>query len=701
MRKDVEDILEKYKNKLEERFDEGFSGEYKKFKEEQIGKELSFYEKGCNFSKNILNIRPKERDGEKLWESIQVIGMKTTPNGVMSFAFFLGFALILIGILIFVFGLLLKEFYFFFPFFFIALGILAIKLLVDHPNNLAVKWRIAAENQMVLCILYVVMYMRHTSNLEHAVKFAAQHIQNPLSTDLKKVFWNIETGKYSTVQESLDAYLEDWRKYNIDFVNSFHLIESSLFETKEERRLEILERALTTMLDGTYEKMLHYAQDLKNPITTLYMLGIILPVLGLIMLPLIGGFIGVKWYWIAFFYNLLLPVFVYLMGNKLLIKRPAGEGESFSLEENIFDEYKYLKFGNSLVNPAVIAAPLFLLILIIGFSPIWLHSIFPNDAFLNSDWMFGYKNDIGPFGFTALLLSLAIPLSFAAGFGTYYKLKSRKLMKIKEETKELEREFSGSLFQLGNRIEDGLPVELAFSKTAENMQGTMSGRFFSYVSNNLRSLGMGLKEAIFNSKRGAILSFPSKVISSSMEVLIESARKGPKIASHALMSISNYMTAIHKVNERLKDLLADIISSMRSQINFLTPLIAGIVVGIGALVTNIISNLGVLLGGSGAGSTEGFNIDVSILNQIFPIDKVIPPFYFQLIVGLYLVQITYILTRLANGVENGVDKLNEEHTLGRNLYRSMISYILVTLITSAILTVMARGVLNVSTGGGG
>jgi len=49
MRNDVEDILEKYKRKLEEKSDEGFSGEYKRFKEEQIGKELGFYEKSCNF----------------------------------------------------------------------------------------------------------------------------------------------------------------------------------------------------------------------------------------------------------------------------------------------------------------------------------------------------------------------------------------------------------------------------------------------------------------------------------------------------------------------------------------------------------------------------------------------------------------------------------------------------------------------------
>jgi Flp pilus assembly protein TadB len=699
MRKDVEDILEKYKHKLDEKYGEGFSGEYKRFKKEQVGNKLSFFEKGCKFCKNLLAIKPSEKDKEKLWESITTTGMKVTPEGVMSFAFFGGFAFILLGVLIFFMALLFGNFVLFFPLFFVAIGVLGIRFLSDYPNQRAVKWRMESENQMVLCVLYIVMYMRHTSNLEHAVKFAAQHIQDPLSTDLKKVFWNIETGKYATMQESLDAYLETWRGYNLDFVNAFHLIESSLFEPKDERRLEILERALTTMLDGTYEKMLHYAQDLKGPVTTLYMLGIILPVLGLIMLPLIGGFVGIKWYWIAFFYNFLLPAFVYFTGNKLLIKRPAGEGESFSLQEGIFDRYKYLKIGKTLVNPAVLAVPLFVLILIIGLSPVWLHWLWPNSVLLNGDWFLGYRGGVGPFGFMALMLSLAIPLSFAMGFGTYYKLKSRNLVKVRENTRGLEKEFAGSLFQLGNRIEDGLPVELAFSKVAENMEGTMSGRFFNLVSNNLRGLGMGLREAIFNTKRGAILSFPSRVISSSMEVLIESARKGPKIVSHALMSISNYMAAIHKVNERLKDLLADVLSSMSSQINFLTPLIAGIVVGIGSLITNIIANLAPLLGGTtGGGNVDGFGIDVSILTEIFPVDAVIPPFFFQFIVGLYLVQITYILTVLANGIENGVDKLNEENSLGKNLYKSMLFYIIITIITTVILTLMARGVLNV--GGG-
>ena len=227
----------------------------------------------------------------------------------------------------------------------------------------------------------------------------------------------------------------------------------------------------------------------------------------------------------------------------------------------------------------------------------------------------------------------------------------------------------------------------------------MSGQFFAMVSNNLRNMGTGLKDAIFNLNRGAILSFPSRVISSSMEVLLESAKKGPKIASHALMAISNYMVAIHKVNERLKDLLSDVISSIRSQVNFLTPLIAGIVVGIGVLITNILVSLGPLLGQTAGTDTGGLGVDLSIVSQIFPVDKVIPPFYFQLIVGVYLVQITLVLTILANGIENGVDKLNQEYSLSKNLYKSIIFYLIVTIITTLILTLMARGVLNISSAG--
>ena len=165
-------------------------------------------------------------------------------------------------------------------------GVFIIGPLTKYPNRIANRWRLEASNQMVMCVLYVVMYMRHTSNLENAIRFAGKYIGAPLSLDFRKVLWDVEVGTFSNIQNSLDFYLESWRGYNLEFVESFHLIESSLYESDNKRRISLLDKALEVMLEGTYEKMLHYAHYVKAPITILHMLGIILPILGLIIIPL-------------------------------------------------------------------------------------------------------------------------------------------------------------------------------------------------------------------------------------------------------------------------------------------------------------------------------------------------------------------------------------------------------------------------------
>ncbi|MBU2639631.1 MAG: hypothetical protein KKG75_02900 [Nanoarchaeota archaeon] len=692
-KKEVEDILEKYSKKLEERFGDlsGFSRQYKQFKEERLRKSSTLYEKLCNFSEKIIKINVGTNKKNKLLESISRTGLNITPEGATTFAFFSGIFFIFIGILVFFLSLFLGEFMFVVPFILILLGVVFIKLLLEKPNRIASQLRLKIEDQMVLCILYVVMYMRHTSNLEHAVKFAAQNLNAPLSDDLKKIIWDVEAGRYTTIRESLDTYLESWRGYHNDFINSFHLIESSLFEPSEGRRVEILEKSLENMLQGTHERMMHYSQELIDPITNLYMLGIILPILGLVILPMLGAFIGVEWYWIAFFYNLVLPILVYSLGLSILEKRPSGESDATEVQGKTFEKYSRLNFLGISVDPLLVAIPLLVILVFIGLIPIFFdHS------------SFGYKMEggerQGPFGIVALLLSLAVPFGIALGLSIYYKLKTKNLMKIRGNAKELEKEFSGSLFQLGNRIEDGLPAELAFSKVAEVMRGTNTGDFFSLVAYNIRNLGMGIRDAIFNPKAGALVKYPSRIIKSSMEILIEGSKRGPKIVAHSLMSVSSYMSNVHKVNERLKDLLSDVISSLKGQINFLTPIIAGIVVGIGNTITSVVVGLGPALSGGGGGEEAIFGINTGVLQEIFPLSKVIPPYFFQLVVGIYLVEITIIMTIFANYIENGVDKLNQQYMLGKNLFKSVTFYIIIAFVVTIILYYMAKGVMGISTG---
>ncbi len=709
-----EDILNKYRQKLNDHLDEEsegqvrdsanklFSQDYISLKKDILSKRRSSYENWCNAFEKIIQFRPGKTLEPELERAIETAHLDITPTGAASFAVFTGFLTILLGIiitltLIFAFGTT--------PIFtfliFVLFGFIFLFQFPKIPIIMAARWRLKASNQMVLCILYVVIYMRHTSNLEHAIKFAAEHIDPPLALDLRKIFWDLENAKYSTMKESLDAYLESWRHYNLEFVTAFHLIESSLYEPTQSRRIDLLEKGLSVILEGSYEKMLHYAQDIKSPITTLHMLGVILPILGLVIFPLIGSFLQglVKWYHLAFLYNLFLPLLVYFLGINILSKRPTGYGTS-----RVADSV-YKKASSSVF----ICILIFLMFALVGLTPLivsfsGLSSSAPEAACLSGDidlgplgCFFGYleinKELFGPFGIGSLVLSFFLPAGLALALGIYYKTKTKKIIELRNETKELESEFASALFQLGNRIGDGIPAELAFSKVSQTLEGTPSGNFFKIVDTNIRQLGLGMKEAIFDEKVGAILSYPSPLIESSMEILLESSKKGPMIVSQSLTSISTYVDRIHKVSERLKDLLAEVISSMKSQISFLTPMIAGIVVGISAMIIKIIVELHAkILSVSGEeGLASG---GLTGLIGLFNVQGIIPVYYFQLVVGFYVIELAYILTILQNGIENGPDKLNEQYLLGKNITKSFFIYAIIALVIAVLFTGLATAVLS-------
>ncbi len=711
-------LMEIYKKHLEKEFgtkievqpSKPTTKEYKEFKAEFLPRQLTIYEKLCNFSEKILKIKPDPKKAESTQEAINITHLELTPAGAVSFSFLIP----LIGAL---FGSLLAFLIFnsmFFVLLFVIGAIVAIKPLGRVPEFIANNWRLKASNQMVLCIFYVVTYMRHTSNLEKAIEFASQHLAPPLSLDLKKILWDIETEKYSSVKESLDMYLDTWKKWNLEFIESFHLIESSLYEGDESRRLNALDKALDVILDETYEKMLHYAHNLQNPITMLHMLGIILPILGLVILPLVVSFMeNVKWYHLAVIYNVLLTVVVYYLGKNILSRRPTGYGDTDISEENPeLKKYRNIlvKIGNQefQISPLIISVFVGVILFLIGLSPLIFHVIGVADfgfgaedltttcgqkyCFLEYRTSITTNEEIGPYGLGAAIASLFIPLSFGFAIGLYYRLKSKNVIKIREKAKQLELEFANALFQLGNRLGDNLPVEIAVGKVASVMEGTISGDFFQLVSLNIRRLGMSIERAIFDPLHGALVSFPSNLIESSMKVLTQAIKKGPLIAAQALTNVSRYIKEIHKVNERLKDLMADIISSMKSQIKFLTPAIAGVVIGITSMITAILGKL--------SGQLQQVTASVGGTDAAAPVGILglfgdgIPTYYFQIIVGIYVVQITFILTVIANGVENGADKLNERYQLGNNLIRSTILYVFISGAVMLLFNIIAGRILT-------
>jgi len=61
----------------------------------------------------------------------------------------------------------------------------------------------------------------------------------------------------------------------------------------------------------------------------LNMLGIVLPILGLVILPLVVSFMeGVKWYHLFALYNVALPLGVLYLSRSILRTRPTGYGDT-------------------------------------------------------------------------------------------------------------------------------------------------------------------------------------------------------------------------------------------------------------------------------------------------------------------------------------------------------------------------------------
>lgn len=715
----VDEILRKHAAKIEQNIktteteNNNFSQSYTKFKEE-MSPELSRYERWCNALGNIIKLKVSKKDEEKVRKDLEIAHLDLEPWQPVSFSLMVFVGVFLIGLVLSVAIALFSGGFANFPLlFFVLIMFVALFLFYfanNYPSRLANKWRLKASSQMVPAILYIVVYMRHTPNLEKAISFASQHLQYPLALDFKKIFYNVQIGKFSTIKESLDNYLAVWRDYSVEFIEAFHLIESSLFEPDNAKRIQTLEKSLQVVLDGVYDKMLRFTHEVRSPLTNVYMLGVVLPTLGLALLPLASAMIGdyLKSYHVFVMFNLIIPFFVYYLTDKILFLRPGGHGETDLLERNpLYPTYKSKK-------PFYKAFWICLPLLIIGLLPlVFQYTPIPTLIGLKQDYtfaeiglgffgdesVFGFRdvggNLIGPFGVGALIFGLFFTLGIALFFSMAFKDKTKDLIKEREKTKQLEVEFNNSLFQLGNRIGNGTPPELAFSKVAESTKGLKTEDFFRRVNYNIMQMGMSVENAIFDEKRGAIAYYPSDLIATSMKVLVEAAKKGLTIAALSVISISEYVKNINKITERLRDMLAEIVSDMKSNMTFLAPLLSGVVIGLAAMITEILGKLsisGLTAGDAGAGLGS-----LDAILSIFDMTAMIPPYLLQISVGIYLIEIIFILTGTLVVIDSGDDPLEKTNKTGKNLRAGIGLYFataLISIIALFLLTTIVLGNLT-------
>lgn len=626
----------------EKRIKELISREYKIYREEERQTSLprTLYEKACNASVRILTVHPNKKARESLQQAIKFAHLNTTPEGITSFTFlFMLLTVIPSAMLTALHAFGLPGLSLGYGFLTIMLALFFTFYLYLYPRHLKKVYEMSAGSEIVTMVLYMAMYMRNNPNLEGAIRFAAENIHGELGYELKKLLWDVEVGNYLSMESALLDYTKKWQK-NRPFIESVQLIITSTHQAGPRREV-LLEEAVNTMLEGNREQARSFNQRLKLPVMVVHALGIILPVMGLVFFPIVSIFLKLEATLLFVGYDIILPLILYFVITMIMEIRPATFSKIDISDNPDMPPRGKFRHGKKLMKAWPVGLAVAIAIIVFG--------IFLYYAELSS--VAEEKN------FEGILAGIVITGGIAFGFAAYYILLSKQRLKIREETRQIEGEFAEALFQMGSQISGGIPVELSIEQSMDRIKNLKIRDLFAKALKNMKMLGMTLQQAFFDEKYGATRYYPSRIVKSVMKTVVESSKKGVKVASAAMLSVSRYLKGLHATQEEVKESLSDTLNSLKFQAYFLTPMISGVVGTLAIIIIQILRNLAVQAPVVGA--------NVGFLENLQNIS--ITPFQFILIVAIYMIETSFILSMFINEIENGDDETGMQNTTGHTL----------------------------------
>ncbi len=619
------------------------------------------FERGCKFAiKHFSWIvgnpeefreKIKKKVSDEFIDSIKFTGMRVEPHEIILFSYAAGVIALLAAILL---DVIIFLFYRFSPFhmgiftvlllIFITVGlpVMAIHITSEYPKSRARQMKIHSLGDIPEIISYIVMYLKLIPNLENAIRFAARESNTSLARDLRELIWDMEIRIYKGIDDAMTYFAEEWGKWSDYLKRAIHLIRSSIHEASNEGRNITLDRSLDVVLDGTKYLMTEFANKLHEPTIVIYSIGVMIPLALIAMAPAasLAG-MAVSIFQIFLFYDVILPITLFFYMRKILLSRPATFNPP-SIPSSHPEIEKINKKANAIFAMFIgilISLP-FILSMKTGPIP---SSLFP---------LWG--------------LSAAVSIYSLKTYSTYKK--------IRDEIKSMEKEFSDSLYVLGKRIMEGKPAEDAFLYASKVMKGSSMAEVFESTAFNLSSMRMSTKDALFDEEFGSLKYVYSDRIRAIMRLFIEGIKRSYIAAGVAIIKIADHLKQLQDVEKNIKNSLGTLTSTLRTTATVFAPLIAGVTLGITKLIINVIEKMNL---SSIHVSTSLFGLSkYAIIN--------VDANQFVLVVGIYIMQLVFLLTRFANGIDEGDDKIEFIYSLGKSLPVAMFLFGVVTIFSMAV-----------------
>ena len=638
------------------------------------------FEKGCklavkNFSWLVGDIKKFKVKAEKsvskeFIDSLTFTGMDLEPYEILLFSY-AG------AIIAFIFALFLDIIIMaFYGFSFASIGYItilmiaiitiafplaALQLISEYPKAKARHMKIHSLGDIPEVLSYIVMYLKLIPNLENALRFAARESKTSLAKDLRKLMWDLEVRIHKSIDDAITYFANLWGKWSDYLKRAMHLVRSAIHERSEGERNVTLDRSLDVVLEGTKSTMVEFANKLHQPTLVIYSIGVMIPLALVAMLPA-AATVGLKLsiFQIFFFYDIILPILLFLYIRKVLLARPATFNPPVvpSDHPSLQRINKKANLISSIIIGIIIAIP--------GIAFMLLPLLPLKGGILE---FFVKPADEG--GINAYFpVTLFILWGIAAAVSLYCLKTYTPYKKIRDDIREMEKEFSDSLYVLGKRIMEGKPAEEAFHYASETLEGSKMGDVFKQTSFNLLSMRMNTGDALFNKKFGSLKHVYSDRIRAIMRLFVEGVKKSYVAAGIAIVKIADHLKQLQDVEKSIRNALGVLTSTLRSTATLFAPMIAGVTLGITKLISNVLATIDwKLIDDETANSL--FGVKFSIIN--------VPPEIFVLVIGIYIIQLVFLLTRFANGIDEGDDKIQYMYSLGKALPTAIAFFSIVTI----------------------
>lgn len=498
------------------------------------------------------------------------------------------------------------------------------------------------NEEMLRAVLRIASYIQMGTSIEYAIIQTKEHLRGTLQLQFQDIYNQLHRKTKTNLGDVISEYTPIWNSVNPLFVKSLRLLQIAGMTEKTERE-SIIEETVETFLLNYHTQGKRFAEDLANKAKKLIGVGVLLPIMSLMMLPLVSVFMPelLNTSLLFFIYDIVFPTVTLLMALNFSVKRIQTDTIKI---ENARD-YKPM--------PHWIFYAAILIILILSV---------PSIAHVQTIDL--VNNHVREYSLTAVFVMWIISFGLVAGvmlIALFYINRNKTLW---NNVFQIERDLPHLLQSFSTYSNMNLPIENIIPEIIDDYKRfgltkhpvvKIFSMLMHYLSTTKKTI-LDLTKTTFNKL------CPSKKVTDILVQLISFSTTSQKSSARLAKTIRQQVMSLYKLDDYLRSLLSETIGLINITTSMLAPLLCAasvimslVIVKSLSYISDQLSSISTVLGGN--------PIELTLVD----IPKIIPPTIIELVVGIYLIETIIILSVFSASIQIGNDKFQILKTIVSNM----------------------------------